>query len=370
MTRITSVRVLSGAVDKQGGKVVLRGVISPETLTNLRSDTYQREAMPLSSQSSILSALEAGERLPDIELGMRGVRFREDKSDGSIFLLDEVYIIDGLQRVTGGIYHLGKNPGADIRIGATIYFNTTKEWEQDRFRVLNTARLKVSPNVLLRNLKERDNGKNYGLVTLYGLSNNDRAFPLFERVCWAQRMTRGELITALVFAKTSLFLHSHKGPSARNSVAEVSDALERSIKAVGTQHFRENVRTFFNLIDECWGIKRVHYRDGAVYMRGQFLYVLAKVLSDHYEFWQDDDEKKLFIYASTKKKLFQFPINDPYVTSLVGSGGKSRDLLYALLRDHLNRGRKTRRLSSRRGTAISLDDSDREAENEEGEEAA
>ncbi len=353
-TQTRSVRILSGAVDKVDGMVVLRGVISPASLVNLKTDTYQREAMPLSSQSSILSALGKGERLPDIELGMRGARYREDKQDGSILLLDDIYIIDGLQRVSGSVHFLAGNPTANIRIGATIYFNTDKEWERERFRVLNTARLKVSPSILLRNLRETSPGT----LLLYGLSKNEKAFPLYERVSWSQRMTRGELITALTFAKSAIFLHAHKGPTRASNVTDIAAYMDRYVKSVGLQNVRENIRTFYELVDECWGIKRVQYRESAVYMRGQFLHVLAKLLSDHHDFWQEPDEKRLFIYAPIKRKLAQFPITDPTVMSLASSAGKSREMLYMLLRDHINKGKTTKRLTSRipDGAVIVSDD--------------
>jgi hypothetical protein len=338
----------SAALDETPTKeIILRGVVTSESLSCLMVDDYQREAMPLSSQASILKALTSGQTLPDIELGMRGGRFKE-KEEGVFTLQDPVYIIDGLQRVNTGLHILATKPGVPVRIGATIHFNTTKEWEIERFRVLNTLRLKVSPNVLLRN--KRDDSSAISL--LYNLSNNDKSFALHERVSWSQRMSKGELISALGLAKVTGVLHSHKAATRRTAIEELVPALDKAVELVGTNNMRANVSVFFDVIDECWGIKRVQYREGAAYIKGAFLTVLARVFSDHRDFWRQEDEKRLVVEASLRRKIGQFPIHDPNVVNLASSGGKSREILYVLIRDHINNGKRTKRITARNGDMI------------------
>ncbi|MBP7741713.1 MAG: hypothetical protein KA104_03435 [Candidatus Pacebacteria bacterium] len=351
------VKILNGALDEHDGNIVLRGVIAPESFVDLRVDDYQREVAPLTSQTSILSALQSGEKLPDIELGMRGQKYRLDK-DGNIWLQDPTYIIDGLQRTSTAIHFLNGNAGAPVRIGALIHFDTTKEWERDRFRILNTLRAKVSPNILLRNRRETSRA----VLSLSGLCENDKTFVLHRRVSWGQRMTRGELITALTMAKIAGILHSHKAAGRYVNVDQLVPALDKAGDVIGITNVRENVKAFFDLIDECFGIRRVQYRESAVHMRSQFLFVFARLLSDHTDFWRQPDEKKLAIDARLKRKIAQFPIHDPTVMNLAGSSGKSRDVLYMLLRDHINRGKTTKRLSSRKGDSIDFDDEDVEEE--------
>lgn len=341
---------LDDAEDSPAG-VVLRGALDLGSLHHLLRDDYQREAQPLTSQWRIIDALKTGSRLPDVDLGMRGEEFTT--REGSFFLKDPVYIIDGIQRISTIIHFLSMNPGAVVRIGATVHLNTTKEWERERFHKLNNWRNKLSPNILLRNMREN----NPGILMLYGISMNDKVFPLHHRVSWSQRMTKGELITALTFAKTIAFLHSHKVSSARNNVEEIGVGLQKLVEVVGIQALRENIRTFFDLIDSCWGIKSVQYKEGAIYMRGQFLHVLARLLSDHRDFWQDNAEKRLFISADLRRKIAQFPIHDPEVARLAGSSGSARQILYMLLRDHINKGKTTKRLTPRStATTADLDD--------------
>lgn len=354
MSNIQPVKLFNAALDDATDSpagVVLRGALDLGSLHHLLRDDYQREAQPLTAQWRILDALQKRTRLPDVDLGMRGEEFTT--RDGSFFLKDPTYIIDGVQRISTIIHFVNTNPGVDVRIGATVHLNTTKEWERERFHRLNNWRSKLSPNILLRNMRE----SNAGVLMLYGISTNDKVFPLRGRVSWNQRMTKGELTTALTFAKTVAYLHGHKVSSHRNNVEEIGIGLQKLVDVVGIQALRENIRTFFDLIDTCWGIKSVQYKESAIYMRGQFLFVLARLLSDHYDFWQDDAEKRLFVGADLRRKIAQFPIHDPEVVRLAGSSGAARQILYILLRDHINKGKTTKRLSPR-STATTADLSD------------
>lgn len=342
---------LDDASDSPAG-IVLRGALDITTLGEILVDDYQREAQPLASQGRIIAALKAGDRLPDVDLGMRGSDFT---SKGGEFLLkNKTYVIDGLQRISTIIAY-----GKEARIGATVHFNTTRDWERARFHKLNNWRSKVSPNVTLRNMRE----DNAGLLMLYGLSY-DKGFVLCDRITWGQRMSRVELITALNLSKATLRLHAHKSgkTGGSSSLDDIASVLLTTAKAVGMQQVRNNMKTFFNLIDECWGIKSVQFKDGAIHMRGSFLSVVAKLLSDHHDFWSDADEKKLFISIDLKRKIAQFPVFDPSVRNLVGSSGKANEVLYLLLRDHINSGKRTKRLRVRSEALVSF--ADEEGDNE------
>lgn len=350
------VKMIHAALDENESKdIILRGLVVADTLTNLQVDTYQREAMPLTSLSSILSAIEGRQALPDIELAMRGGRFEETK-DGLFIMRDPIYIVDGQQRVNGGIHILNTKPDIPVRIGATLHFNTTRAWERERFRILNSLQQKVSPNVLLRNMAEDSRA----VQMLYSLTTTDKNFVLSDRISWKQRMMRTEMISALTIAKICGILHTHKVRGIRTSIAELVPILDKSVDIVGIQNLRRNVVAFFDLIDECWGIRRVQYREGAAYMRGPFLFMLARLLSDHHDFWKQPDEKQLFIEAPLRRKIAGFPITDPQVNTLAGAGGKSREYLYMLLRDHINSGRRTKRLTSRLGDLVDFSEDDDE----------
>ena len=365
-TKVNSVVIRNAALDEiEGGKIVLRGTIDLASVHLLQVDDYQREALPLTALSSILDALKKGERLPDIELGMRGQRYKEVE-DGVFRLYDPVFIVDGQQRVNGVGHHYGTNPDAVIHLGVTIYFDTDASWERERFRVLNTLRQKVSPNVLLRN--KRDECK--VIAMLYGLSHNDKQFMLHDRVTWSQRARKGELVSARLLAIVIGRLHSHRAPTKRLQIEEMVCGFKKAEEMIGVQIMRENTKAFFELIDECWGVRRVQYREGASYMKGNFLTTLAQLISDHTDFWKDPDEKRLFVEASLRRKLAQFPIHDPAVVQLASSGGKSRDMLYMMIRDHINSGKRTRRLDSRKGEMVCLNGDDDVAEENEEQEAA
>jgi len=202
---------------------------------------------------------------------------------------------------------------------------------------------RVSVNILIRNKRTESDA----LLLLYSLSHTDKTFVMQNRVAWGQNMVRGELITALQILKTMGRLHGHKIAGSNNKLDLLVAAVDRGVDLFGIQIMRENVKAFFDLIDECWGIRRIHFREGATYIKGNFLFVLARLLSDHHDFWKQPDERRLFIEAPLRRKLAQFPINDPQVVQLSGSSGKAQEVLYMLMLNHLNRGKTTKRLSSR-----------------------
>lgn len=338
------IKICNAALDEiEGGTIVLRGVISPDSLGHLKVDDYQREEQPLTSLKGLIAAFAEGKRIPDIELGMRGERFIE--RDGCFYLQDLVYIIDGLQRTTAAVHCMTNGSAPSPHLGCTLHFATTKEWERDRFQTLNSQRMKVSPNILLRNMRETSQS----IEMCYNLCQ-DSSFVLARRVSWGQRMNRGELLTARILLSVIMRLHRQFGGAGKvGNISEAVLSFDKTLKEVGRNTVRDNIKTFFELVDSAWGIRRVAYRETATYIKGSFLSVLAQMLSDHENFWKEPNDKRLFIPAVHVKKIGQFPINDPHVAGLVsgGSMGDSNNLLYQYLLRHINSGKRTGRLRAR-----------------------
>jgi hypothetical protein len=336
----------NAGLDELGSAIILRGVLDANSLRLLQSAPYQREANPVSSLKSIIGAIQNGDRLPDIEIGMRGQRF--DDVDGMFALHDDLFIIDGLQRVTAALHVHEMNPEIPINLGATVHFDTSMEWERERFRVLNTLRSRVSPNVLMKNLGDT----NEGIKLLVILSNNS-SFIMKGRVSWRQSMANGELITALLFAKVALRLHEHKIDGGRvTGIDPIAIHMNSLVKKLGPQVVSDNMKTFFDFVDQVWGIKRVAYRDGASYMRGNFLLCMAQLFSSHTDFWRKPEEKRLEVGRNMISKMKSFPISDPTVASLASGSTKSLELLYLMMSKHVNSGRRTGRLDCRYGEMV------------------
>lgn len=356
------IKVLHGALDeREDGEIILRGVIDPSCLQYLRTDDYQREVLrPVATTrgkpSPIKIAVVKGVTLPDVELGMRGLRC--DSRGGTYTLKDPVYIIDGLQRISTirGYNELNPEAPSKTQVGAVIHFGTTKEYEKERFLALNTSRSPMSPNVILRNAREDHSS----ILTLHGLCNNDKDFPLYGRVSWQQNAMRGQLLSALILARTALALHKHipsattkagkipavAGPGSSN-VITISMALDNMAKTLGLRHFRDNVKTFFDVVDEVFGLRVIEYRELAVQTKGNFLITLASVMSAHNNFW-DDAGTVLTVDADMKRRLKNFPLHDPAIERMAGGGGSVLPLLFNMMVDHLNKGRSRNRLQERK----------------------
>jgi hypothetical protein len=328
------------------GNPVLRGVISRASLFDLRIDSaYQREFLSASTRRFIMDALINHERLPDIELGMRGENWSFDETGQDVVLLhDPVFIIDGQQRRGTTTEYIRENSTAPVRQGALIHFNTTMEWERKRFHALNLHQTRVAASVLLKNLRST----NTGIATLYGLSVAEQDFPLRGRVGWTQAQTRKDLVTAAVFTRMTLLLHGHIGSGIVGSTVHgIDNGYKRLAEIVGLPTLRQNTKTYWNSIEEIWGITSVS-RTGAAWLKSSFLMAYTNILSDHQDFWI---KNTLTIDRDYINKLKRFPINDPEIKALAGASGVAYKTLQFHLIQHLNKGRQ-KLLNQRPDTAL------------------
>lgn len=352
----SGVKIVNAALEEApNGSLILRGTIAVECLKNLKVDEYQREVLAPTggggrSTSRIRKGIEAGNRLPDIELGMRGDQFAAHGK--TVTLHDPVYIIDGLQRVSAMMAHIEEHgtPNGAQPLGATIYLNTTKQAEKERFAILNgPGRIAVSPGVLLRNARD----KHPSLLTLYGLSRNDPSFALYGRVSWDQRMKQQEILKALLLVKAATALHSgiHKeilaehGAAKRGEAAENkrASAMDRIAKHIGLQNFRENVKDFFELVDECYGIKNIEYGEAQGHLRGNFLITLGNFIANNQQLWSADG-KRIRIDRKSMERFKLFPVNDPEIRRLCAAGASMvLPILYNYLLEHMNKHRSKNR---------------------------
>lgn len=334
-------RIINAAMDddpRSPSSVVINGRIDPNTLRFLKFDeSYQR---PLAERADIFEALKSGTIVPNIEIGVRGTDFEVEGRD--VVIHSPAYGIDGRQRVGNALRLMELMSEINIRMFATVHFGTDDIWERHRFTELNKNVRKVSPNLHLRNMRD----SNEAVLTLYGLSNNTKDFALYKRVSWSQNMARGELMTALGLAIVARKLHMHTSGMGSRSAVEIASGLLKCSNVIGLTHFRRNVSTFFNIVDECWGLHGIEVRQRAPQIKEPFLSELARMFSNHPMFWEGDN-RVLAVLSDDRRKLSKFHIHDPHIANLCGSHGASTKLLYQMLVDHMNSGRRTNVLISR-----------------------
>ncbi|HJV32969.1 MAG TPA: hypothetical protein VJ694_02990, partial [Patescibacteria group bacterium] len=235
MSNRTSIKITCAAMDEgEDGGIVIRGVIDPDSLDHLKVADYQREILPQSKIQALVKAYEAGDRVPDIELGMRGGSYRELAESRTFYLQDPTFIIDGLQRITAGKVLMQNGSGKKPHIGVLVHTCTSEEWERERFRILNAQRTKLSPNVLLRNRRH----DSQAVDCLFHLTQ-DKSFVMQGRVSWNQRKQREHLIDAMVFIKVVGALHSHLGPGLSASVDHLAGGLDKTMATVGRTVLRD-----------------------------------------------------------------------------------------------------------------------------------
>jgi hypothetical protein len=153
-------------------------------------------------------------------------------------------------------------------------------------------------------------------------------------------MRREELLSALCFLKTVMRLHSKFGAGRYHVVSGLWQALPPMMAAVGHSTMVENVKTLFQLLDSAWGIRGILYKDRATHLKHGFLFALADVISAYPVFWSGTS---LHIDRDVQRKIGQFALNDPNVR-VMACNGASVGLLRRLIVDHINSGKRTRRL--------------------------
>jgi hypothetical protein len=334
----TDVHLLNSGLSEDGDEIIAIGFLDIKGMSELLVADYQREVLhKLTSgrRSSLDRAIYNGKRLPSIVVGMRGSNFTSGKHD-TMILHDKCYIVDGLQRVSALKEYAELNPdkAAGLRIGVEVRFGTTKESEAELFHVLNTARTSMSPNIILRNLRH----KNRAILTLYGLSMSDTSSPIYKRVQWQQRMSRGELITATGLCNVARILHGYGSRSGAGGLAGATATMETAADSIGLDAFRKNVETFYGLLDTVYGMGKIQFTQRATVTKLNFMAVLARMFAEHANFWDGD---KLVVDSDMRRKLGTFPMDDFEVMRLASSGGMSQPTLYNLLRDHINKGRRS-----------------------------
>jgi hypothetical protein len=331
-----AVKFVDAALEERGEFIILRGVIDPESLDHLITPDYQRGVLTGRGLRELGKAIETS-KVPDVELAVRGGQFTE-RGDG-FYVQSPVYIMDGLQRISAA--RMMREKGFVPYLGATAHFNTELKWERERFKILNAERVKVSPNVLLRNLRT----ENEAIRTIFELTNRDRNFVMYDRVSWQQKLKRTEVMSALILMKTILFLHAHLAPRTGSSRwDDVADGINRLMKRIGKPLLVYNACAFFNVIDECWSIRDVVFTERQSHLKGPFLAAVATVVSGHLNFWNGE---RVFFDRQLVKKISTFPLHDPEVKNLLGANGQARIILMHLLTNHINSGKRTKRLKPR-----------------------
>lgn len=171
---------------------------------------------------------------------------------------------------------------------------------------------------------------------------------LAGRVSWKQRLAKTDLITATTYVKVAGMLHSHAGPGKSNNTGQLAVGLEKIVSNVGLDNFALNVMHFFHVVDRAFGgsdggVRGLDNRDHAPWLQTMFLFQLARVFSEHENFWREDG-KRLFVNADTIRKIKQFKF-DRGISQLVSQGGSANDILFEMLVKHINSGRTTNRLT-------------------------
>jgi hypothetical protein len=279
--------------------------------------------------------------VPDIDLGMRGITMKHLGGNALAFL-SPVYVIDGLQRLAAAKRAMAE--GCDpLLLSAVLRLGTTEDSERIRFLTLNLDRRKVSSNVVIGGLcvdfpiLER-------LRQLTGSegSRRDAEFVLTGRVTWTQRSKSGAIMSATTLMRVLGELHAHMGPNTRYvDIRKLASALQELANVITPEVMITNLVYFVDMVDEMWQLGQVQPQTRSAVNHQGFLTAVARLLSDHANFWNRSGE--LFLHAPDWRKLRTYSPSTPGILELARSGAGQVGILREL-RIHMNKGRKNHHL--------------------------
>ena len=340
---IKFVNAVLSTLEREGQTTtVLQGSLDRTSVGDLLYDKYQRLVVPGPKQKELIMSVRAG-TVPPITLGVRGSALR-DGGNGTFYVPESVFTIDGRQRNASFMKLEELEPGASPLLRVLVYFNTTYTWERRLFLQLNLNGLRLAANVVARDLAD-----DYLIIEdLLHLTRSNMVFPLWERVCWEQRFRKGELINARTFLQTCGLVHANFGPTRSSDTEAIVAGNQAVAEAIGSKQFLANVEAFWNLVEGCWGVKNIEYRQSATQLKGGFLSVLARLLQSCPEFWVSPTKKaeaaglrsQLVIGKNRRDRLRTFPLQDPTVVAMAGGnvGKMGNTPFYVMLLDHMNHG--------------------------------
>jgi len=340
------VRIVNPSISEDDhGNIIIRGVLSPDSIKLLKVDAYQREQLTRKKIDSLTVAV-CNDTVPDIELSWRGREDYDLDENGAVLLAGSVYVVDGQQRRAAALQAIAN--GHSPHLGAAVFLGKDKTWEKERFLILNMTQTQVGANVILRNLAD-----DYpGVKNMLYMSTQDDNFVLKGKVSWDQYMRSDHLLRATTLINSAVQLHRHiingemvKSSGGTQNLARNIDKIFNATKQDIV--VRKNTERFFAIIDEAWGIRNIKRVSAANQIKSTFLFTLASVLSTYTNFWHGNE---LVIDKATIKKLATFDLNENQVANLIRTGGNRLDpMLFQLLVFHINSGRRSGRLKSRFG---------------------
>ncbi len=343
---MTAIRILNAALQRTPETLVLRGTIDPASLDLIQIGEYQREVLADSKIDSISEDYNDPGAVQDINLGMRG-ELHQQIDPTTFDLIDPVYVLDGLQRLTAAKRYRDEKGG--LWLGATIRFGTTEAWERERFLRWGLTQTRIGANVALRNLCV-----DWPVVMHLHQLCADPTFVLADRICWNQKKRKGaraELMTAMQFLGTIAQLHHFHGANISTHPEALARGLQRLADRIGIAQLEQNVRAFYGYVDGWWGLRAIEHIKLAVHLKGACMLALAQILNGYVDFWRGN---RLFIDVQTSGKFKSFNMAEPSVERHCGSSAVMRDLLLM----HINKGRRVNRLTPRLpDLSVVIDDS-------------
>lgn len=340
---MSGVRIINPTWEKRESVEFIRGPLDTSTIHLIKVDLYQRGSRDDAHRKRLMEAFKRGDPVPDVELGLRGnniiaIGAPDDTVPQIIETKDDLYNMDGLQRVSALIQCMKENPKFKADLSCRIQLHTTRETEEQLFLIFNKGRKQVPNNIHLRNL--HTSVKCIGL--LKRLSEDDPSFALHRRICWIDKLRDHEFSLAQPIVKALRCLHSRHVSSSVDSIIALADSLNELENKIGMELFEANTRYFFNVVDKCWEVRSIVLSGTPYCMKYEFLKSLGNLFGRHTNFWEGCRLIVPDVYIEALKK---FPFSDKNVKDDISERGKKAcNKVYHRLVNFLDSKRRVNKL--------------------------
>lgn len=133
----TQIKIINPSIFDINMHKIIMGFITSDSLPNLKIASYQREEVISEGYLINLKTAILDSILPPIELGMRGSDYKQE--DSILYINSDVYIIDGLQRVSACKAVVAEQPSFKPLLQCMIFIDSKESWEMERFEIMNTC---------------------------------------------------------------------------------------------------------------------------------------------------------------------------------------------------------------------------------------
>lgn len=351
MVMKAGIKVISPSITQQDGRIIIRGLLDNNYLSNINTPDYQRELVKnrvywglvnTFSKQDISADRNKNTCVPDVTLACRGSKQYRKNSQSVVLPDGKVFLVDGLQRISALLHaqelHLehSSNP-FQAQLGCIIHMDTTIEFEREMFKNLNTNHTSVAADVILREYRHTSEPAR----AIFDWCSMEGSAPISKFICWQQTMNKSHLLRAnSIFRTANTLMARFAGSGGVTKTADLINMAETQFRAVGgVVNYMHNLNTYYEALEEAFRLTNPEQRvPNSLHLLPHLAF--ADLMAKHDDFW-DNSGLRLKVPKSILPKISTFTFTMENVRALMSSTKSSSvTMLRTLMVEHIDKGKQ------------------------------